>query len=178
MKTMKSHILGCIEVGLATGVPIFGTFAPVGPRPVLAYVGEGGRALWLRRVRRICSAMEVNPADLHLNPVFDVAPIGSPVFKESLRRDLDDIAPALVTMDPYYTYHGVKNAFVGPSPEGALLNQLSTPCMEAGASLLVVNHFNQGGNGVSLKRITMAGSRGVGRLVGASGPPRSRPPRT
>jgi hypothetical protein len=158
MKTLKSTITGFIEVGLASGMPIFGKFYPRTQRPVVAYVGEGGRRLWTRRIRRICSAMGVVPGDLDLHPVFDVAPIPSLMFQESLQRDLAEIQPGLVTLDPLYTYHGVATRAADLHQEGALLNQISTPCMDAGASLLVVNHFNQTGAGTSLKRITMAGS--------------------
>lgn len=158
MKVLKSLVLKFVMVGLASGLPIFGTFIPSCPQPVLAYVGEGGQAWWTRRIRRVCSALGVNPADLDLHPCFDVAPIGSLVFQESLRRDLDEIEPGLVTLDPLYTYHGTTTRASDLHQEGALLNMLSTPCVEAGASLVVVNHFNQTGGGSSLKRITMAGS--------------------
>jgi hypothetical protein len=158
MKTLKSYVTGFIEVGIATGQPIFGHFAPPAPRPVLAYVGEGGRRLWTRRIRRICSAMGTTPAMIDLHPSFDVAPIASQTFQESLHRDLDDLQPGLVTLDPLYTYHGAETRAADLHQEGALLNQLSGPCMNAGASLAVVNHFNQTGSGAGLKRITMAGS--------------------
>src|SRR5581483_6404818 len=61
MKTLKSTLVGLIEVGLASGTPISGQFAPREPRPVLPYVGEGGRRLWTRRIRRISAAMGVTP---------------------------------------------------------------------------------------------------------------------
>ena len=105
MKTLKSYITGLISVGLASGTPIFGKFAPPGPRPVVAYVGEGGRSLWTRRIRRICSAMGVNPADLDLHPSYDVAPISSVRFQESLQKDLAEIEPGLVTLDPVSYTH-------------------------------------------------------------------------
>ena len=158
MKTLKSYVLCFIMVGLASGEPIFDRFVPNGARPVLTYVGEGGRSLWTRRIRRVCAAMGVDPADIDLHPCFDVAPIGSLVFQESLRRDLDELEPALVGVDPWYTYHGAATRASDLHQEGALLNQLSMPCVETGAGVLVVNHFNQSGTGLSLKRITMAGS--------------------
>jgi hypothetical protein len=55
-------------------------------------------------------------------------------------------------------YHGTTTRAADLHQEGALLGSLSRPCVDAGASLEVVNHFNQSGSGVSLKRITMAGS--------------------
>jgi hypothetical protein len=63
-----------------------------------------------------------------------------------------------LTLDPLYTFHGLDTRASDLMQEGALLNKLSGPCMEVGASPLVVNHFNQGGSGLNLKRITMAGS--------------------
>jgi hypothetical protein len=158
MKTLKSYVLGFVQVSLVSGLTLFNRFTPAEPRPVLAYIGEGGRAPWTRRIRRICSAVGVDPAELDLHPSFDVAPIQSLVFQESLRRDLEELQPALVTLDPLYTYHGTATRASDLHQEGALLNQLSGPCIDAGASLLAVNHMNQTGSGMSLKRITMAGS--------------------
>jgi hypothetical protein len=161
MKTLKSYLLAFIQAGVASGVPILGQFEPVGsPRGVLAYIGEGGRGPWMRRFKRVCASMGINPSDLDLlHAVFDVAPIPSLVFQESLRRHLDklEICP-LVTLDPLYSYHGTTTKASDLHQEGALLNILSGPCIEAEATLLVVNHYNQTGSGSSLKRITMAGS--------------------
>ena len=97
--------------------------------------------------QRIGAAMGVDTGEIELHPTFDVAPISSAVFQESARPDLDELQPGLVTLDPLYTYHGTATRACRPPSEGALLNQLSTPCMDAGASLLVVNHMNQTGRG-------------------------------
>ncbi len=158
MKALKSLVMQFLMVGVSSGTKVLGRFDPLGARPVLAYVGEGGRALWTRRIRRICAALNLDPRDLDLHPVFDVAPIASPAFAESLRSGLSVHDRPLVGVDPWYSFHGTATRASNLHDEGALLNMLSTPCMDAGASLLVVNHFNQSGNGTSLRRITMAGS--------------------
>jgi len=160
MKALKSYLLAFIQAGVASGAPIFGHFEPVGsPRAVLAYVGEGGRAPWTRRFKRVCAAMGINPSDLDLRAVFDIAPIPSLVFQESLRRHIDELEVCpLVSIDPLYAFHGTTTRAADLHQEGALLNLLSEPCTEAEASLIVVNHYNQTGAGSSLRRITMAGS--------------------
>lgn len=87
-KSLKSYLLTSITLGLATGVPIFDHFKVNEPAPVVVYVGEGGRLPYTRRLKRIASAMGVNLADVPLFSSFDVAPIGSQRFTESLERDL------------------------------------------------------------------------------------------
>lgn len=158
LKSLKTYLDGMIQVGVAAGVPILGRFEPGEARPVLAYVGEGGRQPYLRRLRRIAEALNVRLDDLPLELVSDVAPIQSAIFGASLDRDLADMKPALVCLDPYYAYHGAGTKASDLHQEGALLSQLSARCLDAGANLLVVNHMNQTGSGMDLKRITMAGS--------------------
>ena len=158
MKSLKTYLAAMIQVGLAAGVPILGRFKPDRPRPVIAYVGEGGRKPYIRRLRRIASAMDVRLSDIHLEIVTDVAPIHSDIFTRSLERDLAEVQPGLVFIDPLYAYHGVKVSASNLHEEGALLTSLSNRCLNAGASILIVNHMNQTGSGMDLKRITMAGS--------------------
>ena len=157
-KTLKTYIASMIWVGIAAGVPILDHFKPEAPRPVVAYVGEGGRAPITRRLERVAAAMGVNLRDIPLHLSFDVAPIQSAVFMESFRRDLDELQPGLVAIDPLYAFHGVTTEAKSLHQEGALLSSLSGPCTEAGASLLINNHFNQSGTGKGIKRITMAGA--------------------
>jgi hypothetical protein len=158
MKSLKSYLAAMIQVGVASGVPILGQFASRSARPVVAYVGEGGRRPYARRLRRIAAAMGVSLSDIPLYLVTDVLPIDTDGFKMSLQRDLDELKPGLVTLDPLYAYHGARTKASDLHQEGALLSSLSTRCLSGGASLLVVNHMNQTGSGMGLKRITMAGS--------------------
>ena len=158
MKSLKSYVAMFMAVGVASGAPILGHFHVPEPRPVVAYVGEGGRLPWTRRLRRICEAMGVDPSALDLHPRFDVAPIADGRFQDTLATDLTGLRPGLVLLDPFYAFHGADTDARNLHQEGALLSSLSGACMNAEASLMVVNHMNQTGTGSGLKRITMAGS--------------------
>jgi len=158
LKTLKTYTALFLAVGLAAGEPVLGHFEVPRPRPVLAYIGEGGMLPFQRRLKRVARAMKVTLDDLPLHVTFDVAPVASDTFRYSLARDLDEIQPGLVWVDPYYAYHGGTVKASSLHEEGDLLTRLSTQCLDGDASLLVANHFNQTGNGSGLKRITMAGS--------------------
>ena len=157
-KSLKSYIAMVFWVGIAAGVQIFGNFEVDQAVPVIAYVGEGGRGPWTRRLERVAATMGVNPRDIPLFLSFDVAPIASAVFTESLARDLAEVRPGLVGLDPFYAFHGTKTDARNLYEEGSLLTGASTRCLDAGASFQVVNHNNQTGSGYGLRRITMAGA--------------------
>lgn len=158
LKSLKTYVSLFTMCGLADGHAVLGRFAVEQARTVLAYVGEGGRVPYTRRLERVAAAVGVAVADLPLHLSFDVAPIASDRFQESLRRDLEETKAAVVFLDPYYAYHGTTTKSADLHQEGALLTSFSALCGEYGASLMVVNHFNQTGSGTGLKRITMAGS--------------------
>lgn len=84
MKSLKTYLAAMIQVGLAAGRPILGRFTPPAPRPVLAYIGEGGRRPYTRRLRRIAAAMGVDLASIPLHISTDVAPIQSETFACSI----------------------------------------------------------------------------------------------
>lgn len=158
-KTLKSYVSTFIDLACATGTPLFDHFTIDDPGPVVAYVGEGGRIPFTRRLERIAEAMGITLADADFHPTFDVAPVSSLIFEESLRRDLDELEPALVHIDPWYAYHGAQSEGKNLYAEGSLLSGLSQPCIDAGASLLVNHHFNQTGGSKGISRLTMAGAQ-------------------
>lgn len=158
-KTLKSHLATFLTVAVASGAPVFDHFVVDDPAPVLAYVGEGGRVPYTRRLERVAAAMGVDLRQLPLFSSFDVAPTSSDVFRETLARDLVERAPGLVVLDPLYAFHGPATNAANLFEEGALLSALSAPCVDAGASLLVLSHFNKTGTGRGLDRITQAGGQ-------------------
>lgn len=158
-KTLKSYVSTFIDLACATGTKLFGQFDIDNPGPVVSYIGEGGRIPFTRRLERIASAMGIHLPDADFHPTFDVAPVTSLIFEESLRRDLDELEPALVHIDPWYAYHGAQSEGKNLYAEGSLLSSLSQPCIDHGASLLVNHHFNQTGMSKGISRLTMAGAQ-------------------
>lgn len=158
-KTLKSYVSTFLDLACATGTTLFGQFTVDNPGPVVAYVGEGGRIPYTRRLERIAAAMGIHLPDADFHPTFDVAPVSSLIFDESLQRDLEELEPALVHIDPWYAYHGAGSEGKNLYAEGFLLSGLSQPCIDAGASLLVNHHFNQTGVSKGIARLTMAGAQ-------------------
>lgn len=158
MKTLKSHLAVLLALAVASGKPALDHFAVDEARPVVIYVGEGGRLPFERRLQRLAGAMGVCLADLPIHVSFETAALASERFQQTLARDLAEVKPGLVLLDPLYAFHGPDTKASDLHDEGWLLSLLSAPCTAAGASLLIVNHFNQTGSGSSLKRITQAGS--------------------
>lgn len=94
-KALKTHIAGALVVSVAAGLPLFGldAFAVPEARPVLAYVGEGGRAPFERRLRRIARSYGVDARKLPVEYRVGVAQGGALV--DRLARDLEEVGPAL-----------------------------------------------------------------------------------
>jgi len=158
-KTLKTYVSTFIAVGMATGQAIFDQFEVDSPGAVVTYVGEGGRIPYTRRLERVAASMGVKPREMPFFPSFDIAPISSPRFVDTLRRDLEEYDPALVLVDPLYAFHGAQTNASNLYEEGALLSSLSGPCTEAYASCIVVSHFNKTGTGRGLDRITQVGGQ-------------------
>lgn len=155
-KTAKTTIGVITQMAIAAGLPVLGRFNIRQPRPVVVYIGEGGRIPHTRLLARVAEAMGIDWQDLPIHPRYEVAPINSDRFQHSLRRDLDTINPGLVVIDPYYAFHGSTADSKNLHEEAEVLNAASSVCVEADAVLDITNHFNRN-EGKGLRRITMAG---------------------
>lgn len=157
-KTLKSYLGTFIDVAVASGAPLFGRFEVDTPGAVIAWVGEGGRVPYTRRLERIARAMGVELDNIPLLSVFDVPKIGSPSMTAAISAQLADYSPALVHLDPLYAYHSAQTDSKNLFESGSMLSALSGPCVDAGSNLLISNHFNKTGTGKGLDRITQSGS--------------------
>jgi RecA-family ATPase len=146
LKTLKTYVSMLLIASVASGQPLFGQFPVERSGPVLVYVGEGGRLPYTRRLKRVAHSLGIEPAELSLFTSYDVAPVTSNRFQESLLRDLAELEPAMVVVDPLYAFHGSATDSRNLHEEGGLLTSISAPCIAAGATCWIVNHFNQTGS--------------------------------
>ncbi|WP_082148494.1 AAA family ATPase [Rhodococcus sp. ARP2] len=144
-KTLKSYNLLSMSVAVSSGEPLFGEFEVLSPKPVVYYVGEGGQAPFQRRLQAIACAYKVDLADLPLHAVFEVGALDSPVFTDALKRNLDEIQPGLVIVDPLYAFHPSGVEAQNLYERGRMLAGLSSLVADETA-LIIADHFRKTGS--------------------------------
>ena len=164
LKTLKSTVAMAVYVAQAAGVAALGHFAVPRPRPVLYVVGEGGEVPFLRRMVRLRDAYGLTDADLaHFAYTADTAPMNDLSFVASILGQLEALeadagCAGTVIIDPKYAVHPADTDARNLMSEGAMLRAATAPIADAGWSFDLVDHFNQTGTGLGLKRVTMAGA--------------------
>lgn len=156
-KTLKTYNLLSLSVAVASGEPFFGRFKVSSPGPVLYLVGEGGRIPFQRRLQRVAEAYAVDLADLPFNATFDTAALDSDEIREVLARQLDELQPALVIIDPLYAFHPAGVEATNLYERGRMLAAVSGAVSERSA-LIIADHFNKtGSRQLDLDSIAQAG---------------------
>lgn len=160
-KSLKSYMTTLVALSVASGQPFLGV-APVQQGPVVVFSGEGSRQLWARRARHLARGMGIDSTELAGLPI-RITDQSAPMLSPKLLGTLDDElsrGPALVIIDPLYAYHGADREASNIHQAAEVLNAASDRTQSAGASLMIVNHFNKtGAKNLSLSSITQAGGR-------------------
>lgn len=159
LKTLKSYFGLARLVGLTGGVPILGQWKVPERQRALAFIAEGGRKPWTRRLNRMCAAHGLDPADLEdwLIPIFDHAPLDSTLFRGLLCHRLAEYKPGFVHLDPLYPFQPMTVSSSQLNQVGAMLTEVQQIVAEHDAIMWITAHMNQTGAGFDLKRITGAG---------------------
>ncbi|SMH30664.1 Toprim domain-containing protein [Rathayibacter oskolensis] len=160
-KTLKTYTAISLMLAVASGQPFLGRFEVVTPRPVLMYLGEGGKGPTQRRIQRIAEHMGVDLASLPLRMVFDAGDVTGDEFVAAFRRAVDDEQPGLVIIDPLYAYHPAGVEAQNLYDRGAMLAQISQS-MPPGCALVIADHFRKTSVGQALDLDSIAQS-GVGQ---------------
>lgn len=144
-KTLKSYNLLSMAVAVASGSPLFGEFDVVSPGPVVFYAGEGGQAPFQRRLQAIARAYDVDLRDLPLHAVFEVGALDSPAFTDALKRNMDDLQPELVIVDPLYAFHPSGIEAQNLYERGRMLAGVSS-LVANDTALIIADHFRKTGS--------------------------------
>lgn len=154
-KSLKTWL--ALELGFAvsSGGDFLDRFPVATTGPVLFYVNEGTDVALRQRLIRLARAKGVEDVPVHIRT--NVPACDSRAFMAMLRRDLAEYEPVLLICDPWYAMHGTTTDPSNVTAEGALLRRIQEPCTEAGASLLIVNHFTKAARKLELASITQSG---------------------
>lgn len=156
-KSLKSWNALALAVSVASGVPYLGQFDVHESGPVLIFSGEGGQDEFQRRYQRICEAYGVDPASLPLSVTFDVGSLSGKPFQTQLRSHIEALKPALVILDPLYTYHPEGIEAQNLYERGRMLGELSKS-VGHDTALVVVDHYRKtGGSNLDLDEIGQSG---------------------
>jgi len=173
MKAQKTWTTTDAVVSTASGTPFLGCVPVESPGPVLMFVGEGGEANILRRLRAVAEARGIPLDDLPIHVCARAPHLNNAAHLTAIRRMIDAVRPRLTTLDPLYlSARGAKGADLYAM--GETLETIQAICQPANSALFVVTHFNRKAGG-GAGRITGAGPAEWGRvLISATVKSRSR----
>lgn len=160
-KTWNGLDLG---VSVASRTPFLNHFAVDTSGHVLLFVGEGGEAAILRRLRAIAAARQLQVEDLPITVCARAPHFGDDAHMQQVATALSDVPTALVVVDPYYlAARGINAQSV--TEAGALLERVQHVCQDARTSLLVVHHHNRSREAKGAMRMSGAGPAEWGRVL-------------
>ncbi|MGH3846237.1 MAG: ATP-binding protein, partial [Pseudonocardiaceae bacterium] len=170
-KAQKTWNTADLVISVASGTPWLGTIEVDAPGPVLMFVGEGGKANTVRRLRAVAEARGLVAETLPIVVCTRAPHLADQTHLQLLAAQVHAQRPMLVTLDPLYL-SAAGASLADLYAMGALLERPQRLCQAAGAALWIVTHFNRKpGNGAG--RITGAGPAEWGRVL-ISGEVKSR----
>jgi hypothetical protein len=167
-KAQKTWNAGDLCVSVASGTDWLGHFPVDVTGPVIMFAGEGGEGTILRRLDAIAEAKGLDADELRIAVCARAPHLRNLDHQAQLHRAFERYQPVLVVVDPFYL--AARGANLRDLYDmGGLLEVPQHLCEAAGASLLVVHHFNRNREGRGAERFSGAGPAEWGRfLIGAS----------
>ena len=151
-KSLKTSIVMDLAVSLAApiGNQFLGQFEAEPARRVLFVSAESGEATIKETAQRIgrTKAMGVRLSDLNITWCFQAPRLSQDSDVEAIRRELEERPVDVAIFDPLYLCLLADNANVSASDlyqMGPLLRKISKLCLDAGATPILVHHFNRPG---------------------------------
>lgn len=131
-----------LAVSVASGTPWLGQHPVDTTGPVVVYAGEGGAGNIVRRIRAIATSRGLRAEALSITVCTRAPHLADSTHLEAMAGHMAAVQPVLIILDPLYLAAGGANG-ADLYAMGQLLEGPQLLCEEAGASLVVVTHFNR-----------------------------------
>ncbi|MEK6234418.1 MAG: AAA family ATPase, partial [Planctomycetales bacterium] len=152
-KSLKTSLAIDLAVSLAApvGNQFLGRFDAEPARRVLFVSAESGEGTIKETVQRICrmKAPGVRLDNLNITWCFQAPKLSCDADLQAIRQELDERPVDVAIFDPLYLCLLADNMTVSASnlyEMGPLLRKLSRTCLDAGATPVLVHHFNKPGS--------------------------------
>ncbi|WP_167759161.1 AAA family ATPase [Blastococcus sp. TF02A-35] len=153
-----------LAVSVASGTPWLGQHPIDTSGHVVVFAGEGGDGNIVRRVRAIATGRGITSDDMPISVCTRAPHLADDEHLAAMADHLAATRPVLVVLDPFYLAAGGADGKDLYSM-GRLLEKPQHLCEHAGASLVVVTHFNRSRDLKGAARITGAGPAEWGRVL-------------
>ncbi|MEU1679284.1 AAA family ATPase [Micromonospora zamorensis] len=154
-------------VSAAAGLPWMGVYPCRTPGPVIIFLGEGGDAKILRRLRAVASAKGLTRRQADALPIilcFRAPHLGDQGHLRQITAMVAQESPVLVILDPLYlAAQGANGADLYAM--GAMLGNVQRITQGAGAALMIAHHWNKTGTGAGHHRSSGVGPGAWGRVL-------------
>jgi hypothetical protein len=146
-KTLKTTMALGLAISLASGKPFLDKFAVPDRMRVAVFSGESGGATLQETVRRICRSMDIaNPDKLPIFVGLRLPRLSEEDEIEALQKLIRNLGVQVVIIDPLYLCLMGINSKINPASifeMGPLLARISSACLDAGATPILVHHFRK-----------------------------------
>lgn len=163
-KAQKTWTALDLAVSVAAGQPWLG-YKPIDTSgPVLVFVGEGGKGNTVRRVRAIAEEKGISWAGLKIAVCARAPHLKVAQHLAEVAEKVTTTKPALVIIDPLYLAArgaDLKDLYA----MGEILENIQVICQSAGASLMLVHHFNRNKGLSGAERNSGAGPQEWARVL-------------
>lgn len=163
-KAGKTWLILDMAVAVASGGRWLGTYPCEKSGTVLVFLGEGGERKMLRRMRAVAAAQGTKAEGLPIRVCHRVPGLSNVQHLAEMAAEVRRHRPVLLVVDPLYiAAAGAKGSDLYSM--ASVLAGVQALCQAGGAALILVTHWNKGGEGHGSHRMTGVGPAEWGRVL-------------
>ena len=165
-KLGKTTLAADLAVSIASGTPWCGSFAVPTPGPVIAFFAEDDAAEMTRRIDAICESRGLEPDDLKLRLSFIPPNLSRQSHIDEMGKMTREFGAVAVVIDPLYLSIGERGDGASLYSMGSVLSPLKDElCTKSSAAVMLVHHWNKGGQGNGPGRLAGTGTTQWARTI-------------